>query len=230
MSRRNHFVGRGSVSNAYYRAAPTGSGTIPAISVMLVSSRRNSRIPLPLVAAQNLRETNRDLFPQARKHAERSYRFHWNHPLACVMMKSDAAPPASARTEGFRLAQPLYSLHSSQKTAALALLIILLNGCGSARSDFSPSIEFSRVPRSDEGGTESQAFIEGRVDGVRAGQQIVLFAKTGAGVWWVQPFAAQPFTTIRSDLQWRNSTLARLFSTGTSITTPRAHSSANASA
>jgi hypothetical protein len=121
-------------------------------------------------------------------------------------MKSDAAPPASARTEGFCLAHRLYSLHSSQKSAALALLIIFLNGCGSARSDFSRSIEFSRVPRSGEGGTESQAFIEGRVDGARAGEQIVLFAKSGAGIWWVQPFAAQPFTAIRSDLQWRNST------------------------
>jgi len=117
--------------------------------------------------------------------------------LACVIMKINPAPPASSRTEGFRLAHRLYTF---------ALLVLFLNGCGTVRSDFSPSIEFSRVPRSGEGGTESQAFIEGRVDGAHAGQQIVLFAKSGAGVWWVQPFAAQPFTAIRSDLQWRNST------------------------
>jgi hypothetical protein len=104
------------------------------------------------------------------------------------------------------LAHRLYSLDASWKAAALALLVVLLHACGSARSDFSPSIEFSRVPRSGAGGTESQAFIEGRVDGARAGEQIVLFAKTSAGVWWVQPFAAQPFTAIRSDQQWRNST------------------------
>jgi hypothetical protein len=91
-------------------------------------------------------------------------------------------------------------------SAAIALIGIFLNGCGSARPDVSPSIQFSRLPRSDSGGTESQAFIEGRVEGARPGQQIVLFAKSGAGVWWVQPFALHPFTPIRSDLQWRNST------------------------
>jgi hypothetical protein len=88
----------------------------------------------------------------------------------------------------------------------LALFSILLSGCGAPRPNVAPSIEFSRLPRADDGGTESQAIIEGRVTGARPGQQIVLFAKSGAGVWWVQPFAAQPFTAIRSDLQWRNTT------------------------
>ena len=44
------------------------------------------------------------------------------------------------------------------------------------------------------------------MDGAHAGEQIVLFAKSGAGLWWVQPFANHPFTEIRSDQQWRNST------------------------
>ncbi len=43
------------------------------------------------------------------------------------------------------------------------------------------------------------------MDGVRAGEQIVLFAKSGTGLWWVQPFADQPFTDIRADQQWQNS-------------------------
>lgn len=90
--------------------------------------------------------------------------------------------------------------------SALALLAIFLNGCGTARPNVAPSIQFSRLPRSAEGGTESQAVIEGRVEGARTGEQIVLFAKSGAGVWWVQPFADHPFTAIGSDLQWRNST------------------------
>ena len=99
-----------------------------------------------------------------------------------------------------------YRATTVREWSALALLAIFLNGCGTARPNVAPSIEFSRLPRSAEGGTESQAVIEGRVEGARPGEQIVLFAKSGAGVWWVQPFADHPFTAIGSDLQWRNST------------------------
>jgi signal transduction histidine kinase len=48
------------------------------------------------------------------------------------------------------------------------------------------------------------AVIEGRVTGARPGQQIVLFARSGA--WYVQPFTDQPFTKIQQDSTWRNST------------------------
>lgn len=47
-------------------------------------------------------------------------------------------------------------------------------------------------------------FIEGRVNGAKPGQQIVLYAH--GGLWWVQPFANQPFTAIQPDSTWRNST------------------------
>jgi hypothetical protein len=87
---------------------------------------------------------------------------------------------------------------------ALLILIASLSGCGTARPNLTPSVKFSRIPRSDDGGTESRAIIQGRVDGARAGQQIVIFARS-AGLWWVQPFADQPFTDIRSDQQWQNS-------------------------
>jgi signal transduction histidine kinase len=56
----------------------------------------------------------------------------------------------------------------------------------------------------DEGGTPRIAVIEGRVIGARPGQQIVLYAKSGA--WYVQPFTDQPFTKIREDSTWSNST------------------------
>lgn len=48
------------------------------------------------------------------------------------------------------------------------------------------------------------AVIEGRVNGARAGQQIILFARSGA--WYVQPFTDQPFTKIQPDSTWSNST------------------------
>ena len=56
----------------------------------------------------------------------------------------------------------------------------------------------------DEGGTGKVDVIEGRVTGARPGQQIVLFARSGA--WYVQPFTDQPFTEIQPDSKWRNST------------------------
>jgi len=67
-----------------------------------------------------------------------------------------------------------------------------------------PRIEFSRVPLLDEGGTGKVDVIEGRVTGARPGQQIVLFARSGA--WYVQPFTDRPFTEIQPDSTWRNST------------------------
>jgi signal transduction histidine kinase len=56
----------------------------------------------------------------------------------------------------------------------------------------------------DKGGTQYSGIIEGRVGGARPGQQIVLYARSG--VWYVQPYADQPFTSIRADSTWTNST------------------------
>jgi len=67
-----------------------------------------------------------------------------------------------------------------------------------------PSIEFSRVPPAEEGGAQRVSAIEGRVIGARPGQQIVLYARSGA--WYVQPFIEQPFTIIQPDATWKNST------------------------
>lgn len=40
--------------------------------------------------------------------------------------------------------------------------------------------------------------------GAHAGQQVIVY--THAGIWWVQPFAAQPTTKILPDGTWKNST------------------------
>jgi hypothetical protein len=97
-------------------------------------------------------------------------------------------------------------LRLNLKPAVLVLACAVLGACRSPQASVQPAIVFSRLPKADDGGTESQAIIEGHVDGAHTGQQIVLFAKSGAGLWWVQPFSDQPFTAIRPDLQWRNST------------------------
>lgn len=67
-----------------------------------------------------------------------------------------------------------------------------------------PVITFDQVPPAASGGSERTAEIRGRVVGARAGQRIVLFAK--AGVWWVQPLTAEPFTRIEADSTWRSRT------------------------
>ena len=68
-----------------------------------------------------------------------------------------------------------------------------------------PSIEFTIIPLTQEGGTQRLDPVEGRVDGARPGQRIVLYARSG-GLWYVQPFADQQFTTIQTDSTWRNTT------------------------
>ena len=68
----------------------------------------------------------------------------------------------------------------------------------------SPSIEIRRIPSAGAGGPDRTQAIEGRVNGARTGQQIVLYAKED--VWWVQPFWSRPTTVIQGDSTWRNST------------------------
>jgi hypothetical protein len=79
----------------------------------------------------------------------------------------------------------------------------LINGCHWNGTPSSPSLEISHVPPASAGGPEQMASIDGRVNGARAGQQIVVYAKNG--VWWVQPFKSRPFTAIQSDATWKSS-------------------------
>jgi signal transduction histidine kinase len=85
----------------------------------------------------------------------------------------------------------------------LVALAILTAGCRGDR--VGPSIEFTRIPKAAEGGPLSKLEpIEGRVFGARAGQRIVLYARSGA--WWVQPYVEHPFTSIEQNDRWRNMT------------------------
>jgi hypothetical protein len=91
--------------------------------------------------------------------------------------------------------------------ATLALILVLgigLYGCHSQKAHANPSIEFTKVPPVGEGGVERVTDIAGRVRGAQANEKIVLFARTDR--WWVQPVSNQPFTTIRRDSTWSNST------------------------
>ena len=90
-------------------------------------------------------------------------------------------------------------------TLSLSILVsLVLNSCHAVRNGAEPSIQFSRVPTAGDGDPEKLLAIEGRVSGFRPGLQIVLFARSG--MWWVQPFANQPFTTIQPDSTWKSLT------------------------
>lgn len=77
-------------------------------------------------------------------------------------------------------------------------------GCRSFHDPREPSIEFTQVPTSGEGNPDKLDEIAGRVVGGQPGQRIVLLARSG--IWWVQPFADRPFTTIQPDTRWKNLT------------------------
>jgi len=77
-------------------------------------------------------------------------------------------------------------------------------GCGISKGSVEPSIAFTRVPPAGDGSPDKLEEIEGRVTGALPGQRIVLFALSG--VWWVQPLTGKPFTPIRADSTWKNST------------------------
>jgi len=89
-------------------------------------------------------------------------------------------------------------------SAFLLAACLALNGCQARRADRLPTIEFTTIPPAAQGGREKVDTIEGRVTGARPGQQIVIYARSGA--WWVQPTVASPFTKIQADSTWKTET------------------------
>ena len=92
----------------------------------------------------------------------------------------------------------------ARKRALLLYFCILLSGCRSRQGVLGPSIEFTRIPPAAEGGSDSLDIVEGRVVGAHPGEQIVLYARSGA--WWLQPLVSEAFTQIQPDSKWINST------------------------
>ncbi|MEK6409800.1 MAG: glycoside hydrolase family 16 protein [Acidobacteriota bacterium] len=67
-----------------------------------------------------------------------------------------------------------------------------------------PSIAITRVP-SKGAGPDRMEPIAGTVDGVNAKDcRVVVFARTNT--WYVQPYAASPYTTISNDRKWETDT------------------------
>ena len=90
------------------------------------------------------------------------------------------------------------------KGMLLLVLCIVLNSCQSRQRTTSPAIEFTKIPPAAQGGRERVDTIAGRVAGARAGQQIVVYARSGP--WWVQPWPDEPLIPIHADSTWGTST------------------------
>jgi len=87
----------------------------------------------------------------------------------------------------------------------LCVLPVLVDGCGHKdKSAAGASITFTHVPPSDPGGPQRMDYIEGKAQVSAPGQQVVLYAHSG--VWWVQPFANNPFSQVQTDSTWKNTT------------------------
>lgn len=87
-----------------------------------------------------------------------------------------------------------------KRAVAWSLLLIAPIAC----SKRAPTIEIDEVPVASPGGPSQLATISGRVRGNRHDQRLVLFAR--AGVWWIQPYASNPFTTIDATGRWSSAT------------------------
>jgi hypothetical protein len=98
------------------------------------------------------------------------------------------------------------TLGSFARPLALAGLCIagVTTACRGRTPVVPPAITFSTVPPAGEGGSDRMAVIAGRVTGARPGRRLVLFAKSG--VWWVQPLASEPFTSVGADGAWKTTT------------------------
>ena len=80
-----------------------------------------------------------------------------------------------------------------------------LSACRSQSVTSPPTIIFSHVPAANSDAPEQAPIVAGRVTGSRAGQRIVLYARTD-GRWTVQQYAGEPFTKIENDGRWAHPT------------------------
>jgi hypothetical protein len=88
--------------------------------------------------------------------------------------------------------------------ALLVVLCIALNNCKSRQANTEPSIEFTKIPPTAQGGRERVDTIAGSVRNARPGQQIVIYAHSGP--WWVQPWPDRPLISINADSTWSTDT------------------------
>jgi hypothetical protein len=90
---------------------------------------------------------------------------------------------------------------SARRVLTLLAFLLPLTNCRSVHALSNLSIEFTRVPLAGDGSPDRVDPIEGRVTGAPRATRLVLYALSG--MWWVQPLADQPYTTIQPDSTWK---------------------------
>ena len=84
---------------------------------------------------------------------------------------------------------------------------LLTAGCGLSRP-VQPAIEFSTCPRRPRGARTGSRRSPAASPALALASRSCC-SRRAVGVWWVQPFTAQPFTTIEPDSTWKNSDPSR---------------------
>jgi hypothetical protein len=95
------------------------------------------------------------------------------------------------------------------KKSSPLTVVFLLVGCARWSAISTQSVTFNKVPVADDRDYNKLDNIEGRANGFRSGQQIVLCTKSEE-LWWVQPGIDRPLTKIRDDAGWEGQVHRRL--------------------
>jgi len=99
---------------------------------------------------------------------------------------------------------PMTSFGRKRAGILVCVCLVLLAGCHQPSRDHRPKITITEVPKADLGGPQKMGYLAGSVSDAEPGDHVVLYARSG--VWWLQPFANNPLTTIQPDQVWKNST------------------------
>jgi hypothetical protein len=96
------------------------------------------------------------------------------------------------------------SIRPSWKPVLPLIFCMALSGCHARQGSPAPTIGFTKIPPAAQGGRERVDSIAGTVAGARAGQQIIVYARSGP--WWVQPWPDKPLIPIQTDSTWSTPT------------------------
>jgi hypothetical protein len=109
---------------------------------------------------------------------------------------------------GYLTAQRRCKLNLTKRSSSRSFLLSMmgfahllsLSGCREQKPSVVPKIAFTTIPPAAQGGREKVALVAGRVTGAHAGQQIVVYARSGP--WWVQPWPDKSMIPIQADGTW----------------------------
>lgn len=88
----------------------------------------------------------------------------------------------------------------------LLMTLIELPAFGQDANETKPTITITSVPTDPPGEQMASEPITGTVSGVDPNEHKVVIYARGGDRWWVQPYAASPYTDIGKDSKWESET------------------------